>query len=193
MNEAVEKTQSLWMATASVSARSPLTADTVVDVCIVGAGVAGLTTAYLLAQAGRSVVLLDDGPVAGGQSQRTTAHLSNALDDRYFEVEKIHGEEGSRLAAESHSAAIDKIESVVNLESIDCDFTRLDGYLFLAPGESRETLDRELDAARRAGLQGLEIIDRAPLTSFDTGPCLRFSSSGPVSSAQVFCRLGFGC
>ncbi len=189
MSEAVEKTQSLWMATASVSARSPLKDDTVVDVCIVGAGVAGLTTAYLLAQAGRSVVLLDDGPVAGGQSQRTTAHLSNALDDRYFELEKIHGEEGSRLAAESHSAAIDKIESVVSLENIDCDFTRLDGYLFLATGESRETLDRELDAARRAGLQGLEIIDRAPLTSFDTGPCLRFPRQGQFHPLKYFAGL----
>lgn len=189
MNLAVEKTQSLWMATASVSLRSSLTADIVVDVCIVGAGVAGLTTAYLLAQAGRSVVLLDDGPVAGGQSQRTTAHLSNALDDHYFELERIHGEEGSRLAAESHSAAIDKIEAVVNLESIDCDFTRLNGYLFLAPGESRETLDRELDAARRAGLQGLEIIERAPLTSFDTGPCLRFPRQGQFHPLKYFAGL----
>jgi glycine/D-amino acid oxidase-like deaminating enzyme/nitrite reductase/ring-hydroxylating ferredoxin subunit len=189
MSQAVEKTQSLWMATASVSARSPLTDDTVVDVCIVGAGVAGLTTAYLLAQAGRSVVLLDDGPVAGGQSQRTTAHLSNALDDRYFEVEKIHGEDGSRLAAESHSAAIDKIESVVKLESIDCDFTRLDGYLFLAPGESRETLDRELAAARRAGLKGLEIVERAPLTSFDTGPCLRFPRQAQFHPLKYFAGL----
>jgi glycine/D-amino acid oxidase-like deaminating enzyme len=189
MNEAVEKTQSLWMATASVSSRSPLTADTVVDVCIVGAGVAGLTTAYLLAQADRSVVLLDDGPVAGGQSQRTTAHLSNALDDRYFELEKIHGEEGARLAAESHSAAIDKIESVVNLEGMDCDFSRLDGYLFLARGESREMLDRELDAARRAGLKGLEIIERAPLTSFDTGPCLRFPRQAQFHPLKYFAGL----
>jgi glycine/D-amino acid oxidase-like deaminating enzyme len=114
MKHAVEKSTSLWMATATVPPYGPLTADASADVCIVGAGIAGLTTAYLLAQEGRSVILLDDGPIAGGQSQRTTAHLSNAIDDRYFELERIHGEKGCRLAAESHSAAIDRIESIVH-------------------------------------------------------------------------------
>ena len=96
------------------------------------------------------------------------------MDDRYFELEKIHGQDGARLAAESQSAAIDQIESIASRENIDCDFTRLDGYLFLAPGESRETLERELAAANRAGLVGLEILGRTPFTSFDAGPCLRF-------------------
>src|SRR5688572_23399142 len=109
MNEAVEKSLSLWMATATIPRPAPLAADIVADVCVVGAGIAGLTTAYLLACDGVRVVLLDDGPIAGGQSQRTTAHLSNALDDRFYEIEKIHGEEGSRLAAESHRTAIDRI------------------------------------------------------------------------------------
>jgi glycine/D-amino acid oxidase-like deaminating enzyme/nitrite reductase/ring-hydroxylating ferredoxin subunit len=174
MSNAVETSESLWMATASIANRTPLQEDTTVDVCVVGAGIAGLTTAYMLTQAGLSVIVLDDGPIAGGQSQRTTAHLSNALDDRYFEVEKIHGEQGSRLAAESHSAAIERIESIAKRERIDCDFARLDGYLFLAPGEPRETLEQELAAASRAGLLGLEILNRTPFTSFDAGPCLRF-------------------
>ena len=87
-----------------------LEADTEADVAIVGAGIAGLTTGYLLAKEGKSVVVLDDGPIGGGMTGRTTAHLVNALDDRYFELERLHGEEGARLAAESHSAAIDMVE-----------------------------------------------------------------------------------
>ena len=55
--------------------------------------------------------MLDDGPVAGGMTQRTTAHLSNMLDDGYVEIEKLHGREGARLAADSHTAAIDRIDS----------------------------------------------------------------------------------
>ena len=66
----------------------------------------------------------------GGQTQRTTAHLSNALDDRYFEIEWLHGSEGAKLAADSHTAAIDRIESIIGEERIACDFVRLDGYLF---------------------------------------------------------------
>jgi glycine/D-amino acid oxidase-like deaminating enzyme/nitrite reductase/ring-hydroxylating ferredoxin subunit len=117
---------------------------------------------------------LDDGAVGGGQTRRTTAHLSNALDDRYCEIERLHGSEGAKLAAGSHTAAIDRIESIVDVEQIACDFVRLDGYLFVPPGESAELLDRELAAAHRAGLGGVERLPRAPLECFDTGPCLRF-------------------
>src|SRR3954471_4000839 len=65
---------SVWMATVPMPSPAPLGADTRADVCVVGAGIAGLTTAYLLAGEGRSVVVLDSGPVASGQTQRTTAH-----------------------------------------------------------------------------------------------------------------------
>jgi glycine/D-amino acid oxidase-like deaminating enzyme/nitrite reductase/ring-hydroxylating ferredoxin subunit len=171
-------TTSLWMATGATPAQPPLTEDTFTDVCVIGAGIAGMTTAYLLTQAGRTVVVLDDGPVGGGQTQRTTAHLSNAIDDRYHEIERLHGREGARLAAESHTAAIDCIEAIVREEGIECDFERLDGYLFTGPGQDVHLLDRELAAARRAGLGDVEYLDRAPLTSFDTGPCLRFPRQG---------------
>jgi glycine/D-amino acid oxidase-like deaminating enzyme/nitrite reductase/ring-hydroxylating ferredoxin subunit len=165
---------SLWMATAAMPHRGALVDDAHTDVCIVGAGIAGITTAYLLAKQGKSVVVLDDGPVGGGQTQRTTAHLSNAIDDHYCEIESLHGLEGAKLAADSHTAAIDRIESIIGDEQIDCEFIRLDGYLCLSPGESAELLDRELAAAHRAGLGGVERLPHAPLLPFDTGPCLRF-------------------
>ena len=165
---------SLWMATTAVPRQSTLGEDTRGDVCVVGAGIAGITTAYLLAKQGRSVVVLDDGAIGGGQTQRTTAHLSNALDDRYLEIERLHGSAGAKLAASSHTAAIDRIESIVSEEQIACDFVRLDGYLFLPPGESPELLDHELAAAHRAGLDGVERLPRAPLLPFETGACLRF-------------------
>jgi glycine/D-amino acid oxidase-like deaminating enzyme/nitrite reductase/ring-hydroxylating ferredoxin subunit len=169
---------SIWMATAEVPLRSSLTENTHADVCIIGAGIAGMTTAYLLAREGKRVVVLDDGRIGGGMTERTTAHLSNAIDDRYFEIERLHGERGARLAAESHTAAIDQIEAIIAEEGIDCDFERLDGYLFAPTGESKEVLERELKAAHRAGLVAVEQVTRAPLDSFDTGICLRFPQQG---------------
>ncbi len=170
--------QSVWAATAPLPQFTPLEQNVHVDVCVVGAGIAGLTTAYLLARSGRRVAVLDDGPVGGGMTQMTTGHLVNQFDDRYFELEKLHGREGARLAADSHSAAIERIETIVRQERIDCDFTRLDGYLFLAEGDKRETLEQELEAAHRAGLRAVELVERAPYPSFDTGPCLRFPNQG---------------
>src|SRR5207249_9436438 len=152
----------------------PLTENMTADICIIGAGIAGVTTAYLLVCEGRDVVLVDDGPVGGGMTGRTTAHLVNALDDRYYELEKMLGQEFSRLSAESHTAAIDRIEKIVGDENLDCDFARVDGYLFLPPGGSVTDLKHELDAALRAGLIEVERVNRIPIGKFTTDGVLRF-------------------
>src|SRR5687767_15974789 len=107
------QTTSIWMATQRLPDFAPLSQHLHADVCIVGAGIAGLSTAYLLTREGKSVIVLDDGPIVSGETERTTAHLVNALDDRFFELARLHGEEGARLAAESHSVAIDTIERIV--------------------------------------------------------------------------------
>ncbi len=167
-------TRSSWMATAEEPPSGRIDQDVRADVCIIGAGIAGVTTAWMLAQEGRRVVLLDDGPVGGGETGRTTAHLSNAIDDRYTELERIHGVEGARIAAESHGAAIDRIGQIASELGIDCAYERLDGYLFAPPGESPWILDEERDAARRAGLADVELVERAPIEAFHTGPALRF-------------------
>ncbi len=170
------KTDSVWAATQEMPRAKKLSQDVEADVCIVGAGIAGLSTGYLLTKAGKSVVILDDGPLASGMTSVTTAHLSNVIDDRYYEIESCHGEKGAFLAAESHTAAIDRIEATVNELAIDCDFTRLDGYLFLAPGDTKETLEKELAAARRAGMPA-ELVPRCPL-DYNTGPAIRFPNQG---------------
>lgn len=167
-------TVSSWMATAEIPLRPALTTDVTTNVCVVGAGIAGMTTAYLLAREGKSVVVIDDGPIGGGMTARTTAHLVTALDDRYYELERLHGEKGTRLAAQSHAAAIDRVEEIVTREKIDCDFERLDGYLFVPPGESKEILTQELEAIHKTGLNDIELVDRAPLSSYDTGRALKF-------------------
>src|SRR5687767_7591247 len=130
MKDDAQASTSIWMATANTPAQSPLRENIRTDVCIIGAGIAGLSTAYLLGREGRSVVVLDDGLIGGGMTGRTTAHLTNAFDDRYVEVEKTHGGEASRLTAESHTAAIQKISEIVSSEMIGCGFEWLDGYLF---------------------------------------------------------------
>src|SRR5687767_13860821 len=122
------------MGTADTRAEPQLTTDVETDVCVIGAGIAGMTTGYLLAREGQRVVVLDDGPVAGGETCRTTAHLVNAPDTYFIELERLHGKDRARLAAESHTAAIDTIEEIVRREKISCNFRRLDGYLYAEEG-----------------------------------------------------------
>ncbi|MFT3829821.1 MAG: FAD-dependent oxidoreductase [Opitutaceae bacterium] len=174
MNTHAGRTTSVWMATATVPRFPGLAENANVDVCVVGAGIAGLTTAYFLARAGRTVAVLDDGPILSGETERTTAHLANVLDDRFTELERLHGRDGARLAAESHGVAIDTIERLVNELRIDCDFARTEGYLFNGPLAQPDLLERELAAAQRAGLTAATWVERAPLPSFNTGRALRF-------------------
>jgi len=174
MKDDAQASTSIWMATANTPSQSRLKENIRTDVCIIGAGIAGLSTAYLLGREGRSVVVLDDGSIGGGMTGRTTAHLTNAYDDRYVEIERLHGGEASRLTAESHTAAIHKINEIVTVEKIDCDFDWLDGFLFAAKSDHVDLLDDELAAVHRAGLVDVEKVARAPLDSFDTGVALRF-------------------
>jgi glycine/D-amino acid oxidase-like deaminating enzyme/nitrite reductase/ring-hydroxylating ferredoxin subunit len=186
MEENKGSTRPIWRVADSGLGRSALDQDGRADVCVVGAGIAGLTTAYLLAQAGQSVIVIDERAVGGGETGRTTAHLTSVLDDRYFDIERMHGPAGARLAAASHTAAIGLIEQIVIAEGIDCEFARLPGYLF--GGQDVSLLDRELEAVHRVGLTGVELIQRAPLP-FETGPCLRFPGQGQLSPLRYLARL----
>lgn len=164
---------SFWIDSIPALKFDPLRENIEADVVIVGAGISGLSVAYCLSQAGRQVVILEDGYVGSGETGRTTAHIVNALDDRYAEIEKYHGEDGSKLAAESHTAAIDFVESTVRKENIDCDFRRVDGFLFLHETDEEKTLQEELEATHRAGIKTV-LIDQVPGIPYEKGPSLQF-------------------
>src|SRR5687767_4284627 len=105
MKDDSQANNSIWMATVEMPSQPQLKENVRTDVCIIGAGIAGLTTAYFLAQEGRSVVVLDDGAIGGGMTGRTTAHLTNAFDDRYINVEKLHGDRSEEHTSELQSLA----------------------------------------------------------------------------------------
>lgn len=174
---------SLWEATDHGTTLHPLRGNASADVCIVGAGIAGLSVAYELSHAGHKVIVLDDGAIGRGMTARTTAHLVTALDDRYYNLEKYHGEDGASLAAQSHSAAIDRVERIIELEGIECGFERLDGYLFEPPNESLKNLEKEFDACRRAGLT-VDWVKQAPIEAFDTHPAIRFHWQAQINPLQ---------
>jgi glycine/D-amino acid oxidase-like deaminating enzyme len=155
-----------------------------VDVAIVGGGIAGITTAYLLSKSGKSVALLEDGYIGSGETGRTTAHITHALDDRYYNIEKRHGAKSARIAADSHTSAIDFIDRTVRDEGIDCEFNRLNGYLFLDPTDNKSSLDKELAALKNAGITSAEIENRSPLKSKDISPCICFHDQAQFQPMQ---------
>jgi glycine/D-amino acid oxidase-like deaminating enzyme/nitrite reductase/ring-hydroxylating ferredoxin subunit len=148
------------------------------DVIVVGAGIAGLSTAARLADEGLRVVVLDRDGVGAGETGRTTAHLTCVLDARFARLEQLHGVEGARLVAASHTAAIAEIARRASAGTGDCGFRRVDAFLFEEQAGRRDALIEEAEAARRAGVE-VEVLARAPL-AFDTAGCLRFPAQAQV-------------
>lgn len=175
----------------------PLRDNLEADVCIVGAGIAGLTTGYLLAREGKSVVIVDAWEMAAGETGRTTAHLTAVLDDRFFNIESLFGEKGARLAAESHMAAINHIEAIIRKENINCDFERVDGYLAPLDEKQREDFDKEVAPVKQAGFSDMEIVGKLPISGLKINLAMRFPQQATLhitnymnGLAEAFMRLG---
>lgn len=164
---------SVWMDTQAMPSYSQLTGNTDADVCVIGSGIAGLTTAYLLGKEGKRTVILEADEVCSGETSHTTAHFA-VPDNRFYEIESMFGKAGSREVADSFGQATDLVEAICQQESLACGFTRLNGYLYSLTPEGFPDLDREHDAALRAGAS-VRKLDRVPGLSFDTGPCLEFA------------------
>src|SRR6476660_56928 len=121
------------------------------DVAVIGSGIAGISTAYELSKRGKSVIVIDRGRICGGMTSRTSAHLAPLCDDLVSEMAKIRGAEATTLFCDSQTAAVERIEEIQKKEKIDCDFRRLDGYLFQGQGMPSDIIDKELEAVREVG------------------------------------------
>lgn len=164
--------QTAWAENHDFIQTQELTRSIQCDVCIIGGGISGLTTAYHCLHAGLNVVVLEKSFLGAGETHNTSAHLSNALDEGYKKIISLHGTRGAQLAAESHTVAINRIEQISRKEKIDCDFQRVKGYLFNRPQATHRELKDELEAVHQAGLIDVHFVNRAPFNAYDSNPCL---------------------
>jgi glycine/D-amino acid oxidase-like deaminating enzyme/nitrite reductase/ring-hydroxylating ferredoxin subunit len=153
---------SLWIDTTPATNYPALRGDVTADVAIVGAGITGITAAYLLSKAGKSVVLVDKGRIAMSETGHTTAHIIEATDADYEDLIKQHGLEGVRQDTAAIRSSIALIRSLVSDLGIDCGFKTVDGYLYAEEEKDREYLKRQQECLRQAGID-TEFVDRVPL------------------------------
>lgn len=128
-----------------------LTEDVEVDVCVIGAGITGLTTAYLLAREGLSVRVLDQGRICSGESGRTTGHLTHVFDTYPDELIQSFDRDTAKNIWDGLALGINLIEQIAETERISCDFARIPGYLCAENDEQVARLQLVADAVRDIG------------------------------------------
>jgi glycine/D-amino acid oxidase-like deaminating enzyme/nitrite reductase/ring-hydroxylating ferredoxin subunit len=123
-----------------------------VDVAVIGAGITGVTAAHLLKREGHTVALLETSAIGHGATGYTTAKLTVGHNLIYRDLIDSFGQDTARAYAASNQHAIDRVESLVREHSIDCDFERTSNYVYTEAPEKVEDLEREVEAAREAGI-----------------------------------------
>jgi glycine/D-amino acid oxidase-like deaminating enzyme/nitrite reductase/ring-hydroxylating ferredoxin subunit len=142
------ETKSTWEKRLSqYGSSSILTNDDHFDVIVIGAGITGITSAYLLAKEGKRVCVVERDRLGGNETSHTTAHLTYVTDTRIHELVRRFGATTARLILQSGAEAIDLIENIVVKEGIDCDFRRVPGYLL--PSLLKQSSDRNLVGDQR--------------------------------------------
>jgi glycine/D-amino acid oxidase-like deaminating enzyme len=168
----------------------PLAADAQVDACILDAGVAGMTLAYLLAREGRSVLVLAEGPVGGGRTDLECAPWTTLAPARYAERAATHGSPAAWRAAQSERLAVDALETIVRRERIACDFQRVPGCHLARSESSRHSLVAEYMAARMAALEDAELLEDSPIAGFEALACLRTQGHARFDPLRYLAGLG---
>jgi glycine/D-amino acid oxidase-like deaminating enzyme/nitrite reductase/ring-hydroxylating ferredoxin subunit len=169
-----------WSTSATFPQFGKLVDDLVADVVVVGAGITGLSAAYLLAQAGKQVVVLERGRCAMTDTGHTSAHLTMVTDARLTELATRFGRNHAQAVWDAGLAAIATIDEVVREHAIDAGFAWIDGFLHApfddASDRAAARLQEDAQLARELGFDA-EYLGTVPLVK---RPGIRFADQARI-------------
>ena len=182
-------TASYWQTTHAFPAFPAIDRDIAVDVVVVGAGLTGITTAYLLRQEGVRVALIDRHRVAAGDTSRTTAHLTYVTDYRLHKLAATFGHDAAKAFWEAGAAAIDEIAAIARQTQAECGFRWTPGYLHTSiwdkEAQERQGLEKDAELAREFGFDAT-FMEQVP---FAHGPGVRFAHQAKFHPLQYLAPL----
>jgi len=180
--------ESLWLETTEETEFPELQAGIEVDTVVVGGGIVGITTAYLLKEAGQKVALLESGRIASDVTGHTTAKITSSHGLIYHYLIKNFGEDKALLYATANQSAIEKVAQIIKLENISCDFLRTSAYTFTENESKLKNIEREVEAAERLDLP-VRYTSNAPL-SFVKG-AIEFSDQAQFHPRKYCTALAY--
>lgn len=156
-----ENTQSYWIDSVKLPTFPRLEEDINVDVVIVGGGIAGLTSAFLLVNEGLKVAIIEADHVLNGTTGNTTAKISAQHGLIYDEFIRNIGESKAKLYYEANAEAMHFIENTISEHRIDCDFSKQDAYVYAVTEEYAMKVKKEAKAYEKLGING-ELVNSIP-------------------------------
>lgn len=163
---------SLWLDTAPETRFPPLRAGIEVDVAVIGGGLAGLTAATLLKEAGRTVAVLEAGRIASGVTGHSTAKITSLHTLIYRHLIRHFGKAQARAYGDAQQAAIEHMAALVKDKGIDCDFARTEAYTYTESADQVKHIEAEVEAALTLGLPAAYVRD--PPLPFPVKGAVRF-------------------
>lgn len=164
--------ESVWKSEANFRKRETLNKNIECDIIVIGAGMAGILTAYMLQKSGKEVVVIDAKSIASGVTQNTTAKITCQHDLIYNNLIKEFGEGGARQYAKANELAIKKYKEIIEEEKIDCDFEQKDSYVYSL--DNIESLEDEYNAVKKLGIDA-ELVDEVNIP-FKVKGALKFKN-----------------
>lgn len=179
--------QSYWLNSAELPQFPSLKEDTKSDVVIVGAGITGITLAYLLAKRGKSVIIIEAGEVLSGTTGHTTAKITCQHDVIYDEFISHFGKERTKQYYEANKEALHFVKQLIDEHSIECDYKEQDAWLYTKSVDEIPKLKQEYSAYEALGIDG-ELTDSSPLP-FTVRAGLKMPKQAQFNPVQYLVKL----
>lgn len=176
-----------WIASTPETNYSSLNNDIKVDVAIIGGGLVGITSAYLLKNAGLNVAIIEVDHIAQGTTSHSTAKVTSQHSLIYNKIKTQKGEEMARLYADANENAISKIESIINEKKINCDFIRQDAYIYTQSDKYIHDIADESETAYKLGIKA-HYLDKIPLP-FSVKSAVRFDNQAQFHPRKYLLEL----
>jgi len=181
------RAESYWLATTPESNYPALSGDINVDVAIIGGGIVGITSAFLLKEVGVSVAVIEADRIIKGATGYTTAKITSQHNLIYDRLISRFGRAQAKQYAEANQAAIDRIEYIVRSWDISCDFAQKSAYVYAGSENSAQKILDEVRAARSLGLPA-SFENSLPLP-FETYGAVRFNRQAQFHPRKYLCAL----
>ncbi|MBQ6786682.1 MAG: FAD-dependent oxidoreductase [Lachnospiraceae bacterium] len=145
--------QSVWSKTTDLPKQKELKGNIHIQNVVIGAGMAGILTAYFLQKKGLEVIVIEADKIAGGQTKDTTAKITSQHGLIYHDMMKKTGKSRAKGYAQANETAIKAYEEIIREEGITCHYEKLSSFLYSTREDGKELLVQEARAAVELGIK----------------------------------------